>query len=94
MTPVTAEADPLDLPAEWNSIVSNAKNNGYRRFRIYGNDCGVYDALSRGRFRTNVFFTGTTFDRAAAAAKTYGLPVLIGIWVGGSVPAKLQSFSN
>ncbi|KAF9650606.1 glycoside hydrolase [Thelephora ganbajun] len=53
--------------AEWDSVVANAKNNGYRRFRIYGNDCG------------------TTFDFATAAAKKHGLPVLIGIWVDGTI---------
>jgi exo-beta-1,3-glucanase (GH17 family) len=53
--------------AEWDSVVSNAKHNGYKRFRIYGNDCG------------------TTFDLATASAKKYGLPVLIGIWVGGTI---------
>ncbi|KAF9792566.1 glycoside hydrolase superfamily [Thelephora terrestris] len=53
--------------AQWDSIVSNAKNNGYKRFRIYGNDCG------------------TTFDHATASAKKYGLPVLIGIWVDGTI---------
>jgi len=52
---------------EWDSIVANAKKNGYRRFRTYGNDCG------------------TTFDRATAAAKKHGMPVLIGIWVDGTI---------
>ena len=28
---------------------------------------------------------GTTFDYATASAKKYGLPVLIGIWVGESI---------
>jgi len=61
---------------EWNSVVSNAKNNGYRRFRIYGNDCG------------------TTFDLATSAAKAYGLPVLIGIWVDGTIASSATSINN
>ena len=30
---------------QWDAIVSNAKNNGYKRFRIYGNDCGTCGAI-------------------------------------------------
>lgn len=38
---VVPRVDPFHPLAEWDSIVSNAKNNGYRRFRVYGNDCGT-----------------------------------------------------
>ena len=41
-----------------------------------------FDLVSPARVRTNVFGLGTTFDYATAAAKKYGLPILIGIWVG------------
>lgn len=40
-TVIRSEVDSLQPLAEWDSIVSNARNNGYRRFRIYGNDCGT-----------------------------------------------------
>lgn len=37
------ELYPLYPLAQWDSIVANAKKTGYKRFRIYGNDCGIYD---------------------------------------------------
>jgi hypothetical protein len=39
--PMVTKIDPIYTSAQWDSIVSNAKNNGYKRFRIYGNDCGM-----------------------------------------------------
>ena len=42
--------DPLYPLAQWDSIVSNAKNNGYKRFRIYGNDCGMCNFTSGWQF--------------------------------------------
>ena len=92
-TLTTTETDLLCPSAQWDSIVANAKNNGYKRFRIYGNDCGVFLQSSLpARVRTNVFGLGTTFDYATAAAKKYGLPVLIGIWVGKFSLAVSQTF--
>lgn len=81
-TPTATEVDPLPLSAEWDSIVANAQNNGYKRFRIYGNDCGMYGVVFRLRVSINTFNVGTTFDLATAAAKAHGLPVLIGIYIG------------
>lgn len=43
------EIDMFYPSAGWDSIVSTAKNNGYKRFRIYGNDCGTCGAISRSR---------------------------------------------
>lgn len=78
----TGVNDSLYPSAQWDAIVANAKNNGYKRFRIYGNDCGMYPFASTLGAQTDTFYLGTTFDSAAASAKKYGLPVLIGIWVG------------
>jgi len=60
----------------WDAIVSNAKNNGYQRFRIYGNDCG------------------TTFDLATASARKFGLPVMIGIWVDGTIANSIPKINQ
>ena len=38
--------------------------------------------LTSPRRRIILMCIGTTFDYATASAKKYGLPVLIGIWVG------------
>lgn len=89
---IMSEVDSLYPLAEWNSIVSKAKENGYKRFRIYGNDCGTYRSISRLTISTNEFYSGTTFDLATAAAKKNGLLVLVGIWVGKFAPAGSQSY--
>ena len=44
-TVIVTDVDPPQPLAEWDSIVANAKQNGYKRFRIYGNDCGTYRAV-------------------------------------------------
>ena len=44
-TVIRSEGDSLQSLDQWDAIVSNAKNNGYQRFRIYGNDCGTYGAV-------------------------------------------------
>jgi len=47
----------------------------------------VFDAKRNGytRFRIYGNDCGTTFDRATAAAKKHGMPVLIGVWVEGTI---------
>ena len=52
-TVIRAKVDSPRPPAEWDSIVSNAKNNGYKRFRIYGNDCGTSGSVFRLRASMN-----------------------------------------
>jgi len=37
---------------------------------------------------------GTTFDYATASAQKYGLPVLIGIWVDGTIANSVSSINN
>lgn len=47
-TRIVTKADPFYSSGEWDSIVANAKKNGYKRFRTYGNDCGTCDFVSVG----------------------------------------------
>jgi len=91
-TMIVTEVDPPQPLAEWDSIVANAKQNGYKRFRIYGNDCGTYRAILGSGISIHRFCAGTTFDLATAAAKKHGLPVLIGIWVGKFASAESPSY--